>query len=74
MAKKIRTIPESNSFVGIVDSLYFERTGQLKESVGQLSKEELLDFSMFLIGKLDAMDTKMDELQGILNKATGYAL
>lgn len=74
MSKKIRTIPEVNTFTGIIDNLYFERTGNLREKVGELSKEELLDFTMYLIAGLDELDTQLEKVQSILNKATGYCL
>ena len=73
MSRNIREIPESQTFTGITDSLYFERTGKIREKIGELSKEEALDYIMFLIGELDTVDSLLEKVQSTINKATGYA-
>lgn len=66
------SIPEHNERTSFVNDLFFDRSGKLCDDAGKLTREELMDLAMFLLGQLDKIDNTLEGLVNQVNVAQGY--
>ena len=65
-------IPETTSTLGIIRPVFFERSGAIRESVIEMSREELIDFVFFQREALDGIHASIGRISDVLDVQLGW--
>lgn len=65
-------IPETESSLGIVRPVFFERSGAIREKVIDMTREELIDFVFFQREALDGIHASVGKISDVLDVQLGW--